>query len=219
MIIDNLGTALSSDVYVAIDDDTTGPALCNLLNSAGFRVKVFRSAGEFLRMAASLRPGSLVVQLPPESDGADLLDHLRALQHQFPTVLVTNESDVKSAVRAMKSGAVDFLDRPGADELVSAVHAAQRRVAELVQEHNSKDAAARVTSLSVREYEILERLVAGMPNKAIAKDLAISPRTVEFHRAHIMAKMGAANLAELVHLGLAAGLEIKLRPARNDRLG
>ena len=165
-------------------------------------------------MASSLRAGSLVVVLLPESDGTSLLGQIRALQYQFPTVLVTSSGDIKSAVQAMKAGAIDYLQGPDNEEIVSAIRAAQRRVADMKQEEIAKDAAARVSMLSAREHEVLERLVAGMPNKAIANDLEISPRTVEFHRSHIMAKMGAANLAELVRLGIVAG--INMQPPRRS---
>ena len=205
---------LSHDVYVACDDPSTRAALSSLLTGAGFRTTSFASAAEFLRMASSLRAGSLVVVLLPESDGTSLLGQIRALQYQFPTVLVTSSGDIKSAVQAMKAGAIDYLQGPDNEEIVSAIRAAQRRVADMKQEEIAKDAAARVSMLSAREHEVLERLVAGMPNKAIANDLEISPRTVEFHRSHIMAKMGAANLAELVRLGIVAG--INMQPPRRS---
>jgi two-component system response regulator FixJ len=116
------------------------------------------------------------------------------------------------AVHAIKSGAADFVEKPYDDETILA---AVRRAQEELDKDNESDelvkvAAKRISALSSREYEVLEHLVAGQPNKAIAYDLAISPRTVEFHRSHLMAKMQAASLSELVRLALLAGLKIDI---------
>jgi two-component system response regulator FixJ len=204
---------ISYDVYVACDDPTNRASLCHLIASAGFRTISFASTTDFLHMASSLRPGIIVAGLPPNVDASKLLGEIRSLQHQFPTVLLTTSSDVKLAVRAIKAGAIDYLHDPNPEEIVGAVRAAQHRLAEVEQQEIARDAAARVSQLSQREFEVLERLVAGMPNKAIARELEISPRTVEFHRSHIMAKMGAANLAELVRLGVVAGIRMQRGPA------
>jgi two-component system response regulator FixJ len=207
---------LSYDTYIVCDDPAARASLADLLRNAGFRTIGFASTADFLRMASSLKPGAVIAEPPPDARADDFLMKIKLLQHQFPTVLVTSRSDVKSAVLAIKAGAIDYLHKPDNDEVVGAVRAAQRRLAELQQQEISKDAAARVSQLSMREYEVLERLVAGMPNKAIARELEISPRTVEFHRSHIMAKMGAANLAELVRLGVVAGIRMQRGPEPGD---
>lgn len=207
------GAAASScNVYIAGADAVWRGVVSDLLTGAGFRVTGFASIGDFLKMASSLRPGALVAEMLPDSDATQLLSQVGALQYHFPTILMTLRGDVKSAVRAIKAGAIDYLDSPADEEIVSAIRLAQRRLEDLKLQELSKDATTRVSLLSAREYEVLERLVAGMPTKVIARELEISPRTVEFHRSHIMAKMGAANLAELIRLGLVAGIKMQREP-------
>lgn len=210
-MIGGFDTVQATDVYVLAQTESIRQSLCKTLTNGGFRVKSFASAAEFLSLASSLRPGCLVAELMPSSDGTGLLHHMRALKYLFPAVFVTSHGDIKSAVQAMRAGAMDYLHHPTQEELFAGVQAAQQRLLEIRQQETSKDAATRVVSLSTREREILERLVAGMPNKTIAQILDISPRTVEFHRSHIMAKMQANNLADLVRMGLAAGIQIKMR--------
>jgi two-component system response regulator FixJ len=146
----------------------------------------------------------------PEMDGITLLHQLKVLNLNFPVVLLTGYGDIKMAVQAIKSGAVDFIEKPYDDETILA---AVRRAQEEWNEGQESTALAniatkRLNSLSAREREVLERLVAGLPNKKIARDLNISPRTVEFHRSHVMAKMQARGISELVRLALLAGLRI-----------
>jgi two-component system response regulator FixJ len=126
----------------------------------------------------------------------------------FPLIVITGHGDVPLAVRAMKAGAVDFIEKPFASEAIlgSLDTALSRLAAPSEQDPTAAAAEAKLALLSPREREVLEGLLAGLPNKTIAYDLAISPRTVEIHRARVMDKMGARSLSELVRLALAAGV-------------
>jgi two-component system response regulator FixJ len=130
---------------------------------------------------------------------------------QFPTVMITGHGDVPLAVRAMKAGALDFIEKPfTTPTILASIEAALARIeAAAARDPANTAAAAKLGLLSPREREVLDGLLAGLPNKTIAYDLAISPRTVEIHRARVMDKMGARSLSELIRLALAAGLEPK----------
>ena len=149
----------------------------------------------------------------PDLDGITLLQKLKTLKLSIRVVLITGHGDIKTAVRAIKSGAVDFVEKPYDDEtILTAVRRAQEELDRDDEgDELAKIAAGRLSSLSSRESEVLERLVAGLSNKAIAHDLAISPRTVEFHRTRVMTKMKAGSLSQLVRLALLAGLKVDLQ--------
>ena len=200
-----------SNVYIVDDDESARESLATLLTMAGFRTKGFASGHQFLGAVPSLAPGCLVSDvLMPEMDGITLLKQLKILKPDFPVILITGHGDIKMAVHAMRSGALDFVEKPYDDETILA--AVRRAQLQLTKDYESdelaKIAAKRLSSLSARELEVLERLVAGMPNKTIARDLGISPRTVEFHRSHVMTKMQAGGISQLVRLALLAGLKI-----------
>ncbi len=203
--------APKNNVYVVDDDELARNSLAALLVSAGLRTKCFASGHEFLRELPMLEPGCLIADVRmPEMDGITLLHQLLALKPGFPVVLVTGQGDIKMAVEAIKSGAVDFVEKPyDGETILAAVQTAQK---EWDEGHEASTLAniamKRLRSLSAREREVLERLVAGLANKGIARDLGISPRTVEFHRSHIMTKMRAGGISELVRLALQAGLKI-----------
>jgi two-component system, LuxR family, response regulator FixJ len=196
-------------VYVVDDDEAVRDSLSILLETSGYTVRAFAAATEFLVAAPTLRSGCLIADIRmPGMDGLELQERLSERSLAFPLIVITGHGDVPLAVRAMKAGALDFIEKPfGAETILNSAAAALARVAE---PHDpdpiAATAAARVAELTPREREVLEGLLAGLPNKTIAYDLAISPRTVEIHRARVMAKMGARSLSELVRLGLAAGL-------------
>jgi two-component system, LuxR family, response regulator FixJ len=198
-------------VYVVDDDEAARDSLATLLISAGLRTKTFASGQQFLWEATSLEPGCLVSDIRMlEMEGITLLHQLKALNLSFPVVLLTGYGDIKMAVQAIKSGAVDFIEKPYDDEtILAAVRRAQKEWNEGQESTTLANIATeRLNSLSAREREVFERLVAGLTNKKIARDLNISPRTVEFHRSHVMAKMQARGISELVRLALLAGLRI-----------
>jgi two-component system response regulator FixJ len=201
-------------IYVVDDDEAVRDSLSLLLKTSGFRVRSFSGAGEFLSAVSSLEPGCLIADVRmPEIDGLELQERLARLDVRLPTIVITGHGDVPLAVRAMKAGAVDFVEKPFTEDtiLASVRHALERRPERRARDEDAEAAAARLERLSTREREVLEGLVAGLPNKSIAFDLSISPRTVEIHRARVMDKMQARSLSELVRLALAAGIQPKPR--------
>jgi two-component system response regulator FixJ len=145
----------------------------------------------------------------PEMDGLELQQHLTDRSLNFPLIVITGHGDVPLAVRAMKAGAVDFIEKPFASEaILSSLEVALSRLTTPSEEDPANAAAtAKLALLSSRERQVLQGLLAGLPNKSIAYDLGISPRTVEIHRARVMDKMGARSLSELIRLALAGGVQ------------
>jgi len=197
-------------VYVIDDDEAVRDGLSGLLDAGGYTCRTFSAAQEFLQAAPTLRPGCVIVDIRmPAMDGLELQRRLAAQGLPFPLIVITGHGDVPLAVRAMKAGALDFIEKPfAAKAILESTKNAMRRVVE-PREANPLEmtARARVESLSRREREVLQGLLAGLANKSIAYGLGISPRTVEVHRGRLMQKMGARSLSELVRLGIAAGLE------------
>lgn len=197
-------------VYIVDDDEAVRDSLSVLLESKVYAVRSFASAPEFLKAASALRPGCLIVDIRmPEMDGLELQQRLTDRSLNFPLIVITGHGDVPLAVRAMKAGAVDFIEKPFALEaILSSLEAAFSRLDTSGERDSVKaPAAAKLALLSSRELQVLKGLLAGLPNKSIAYDLEISPRTVEIHRARLMDKMGARSLSELIRLALAAGVQ------------
>jgi two-component system response regulator FixJ len=197
-------------VYIVDDDEAVRDSLTVLLEACAHRVRSFGLAREFLDAAPSLPPGCLIADIRmPEMDGLELQRRLKERSLAFPMIVVTGHGDVPLAVRAMKAGALDFVEKPFSSQaILASVEAALDQLgAAANKDPAAATAAAKLDLLSPREREVLEGLLAGLPNKSIAYDLAISPRTVEIHRARVMDKMGARSLSELVRLALAAGLQ------------
>lgn len=199
-------------VYIVDDDEAVRDSLSVLLEAVGHRVRTFGLAKDFLDAAPALQVGCLIADIRmPEMDGLELQRTLNEQNLHFPMIVITGHGDVPLAVRAMKAGALDFIEKPFASPtILASVEAALARIEAAGQRDPIADAAlAKLELLSPREREVLEGLLAGLPNKTIAYDLAISPRTVEIHRARVMDKMGARSLSELIRLALAAGLQPK----------
>jgi two-component system response regulator FixJ len=196
-------------VHIVDDEESVRKSLAFLLTMAGFTVRVHESATDFLAAAPGLNSGCLVTDLRmPDMSGVDLLTRLGAANAMMPAIVVTGHGDVPMAVAAMKSGALDFIEKPFEDEvLIEAIKRAAERIGGgPVASDNAAAVLSRLDQLTERERQVLSAVVAGLPNKTIAFDLNISPRTVEVHRANVMAKMQARNLPELVRMTLAAGL-------------
>lgn len=196
-------------VHVIDDDEAVRHSLDFLFGSAGLAVRTYDSAESFLAVAAELRSGCVLTDVRmPGMDGLALQRRLRELGVRLPVIVMTGHGDVPIAVQALKAGAADFIEKPFDDEvLLTAVRAAleaDRRARE--REAEIEEIATRLASLTPRERQVLERLVAGQPNKTIAFDLGTSPRTVEVHRARVMEKMGARSLSELVRMALRVGV-------------
>ena len=199
-------------VYIVDDDDAVRDSLSVLLEACGHQVQSFELARRFLDAAASLPLGCLIADIRmPEIDGLELQRRLNERSLHFPMIVITGHGDVPLAVRAMKAGAIDFIEKPFATPtILASVEAALLRIETAGERDADTQAAqAKLDLLSPRERQVLEGLLAGLPNKTIAYDLVISPRTVEIHRARVMDKMGARSLSELIRLALAAGLQPK----------
>jgi two-component system response regulator FixJ len=197
-------------VHIVDDEETVRTSLAFLLSTSGFAVRTHASALAFLELAPSIRNGCLVTDLRmPDVDGVELLRRLNEAGAMLPTIVVTGHGDVQMAVEAMKNGALDFIEKPFADDLIiQSIRRAVDKAASLIDagqvEARTRE---RLASLSERELQVLKGVVQGRPNKIIAGDLGISPRTVEVYRAGLMSKMQAANLAELVRMVLGIDLD------------
>ncbi len=200
----------SQTVFVVDDDDAVRDSLRALLESAGFAVEDYGSPRKFLEQLKPGRTGCLIADIRmPEMDGLELQQELARRKACLSVIIVTGHGDVPLAVRAMKAGAVEFIEKPFDDTLM--VEGVQRAL-DLAAAEQSDTAAQRVAQeriaeLTERERQVLAQLVAGRPNKVIAFKLDISPRTVEVHRAHVMDKLNVRSLSELVRLSLAAGVQ------------
>ena len=196
-------------VYVIDDDEAMRDSLMFLLDAAGFEVTLFEAAQQFLDAVSTLSFGCVVSDVRmPGIDGIELLKRLKVAHSTFPIVVMTGHGDVPLAVEAMKLGAVDFLEKPFEDDrLIAMIDGAIREAEPAARsEAVALDIAARVASLSPRERQVMDGLIAGMSNKLIAREYDISPRTIEVYRANVMTKMQANSLSELVRLGMRAGL-------------
>jgi two-component system response regulator FixJ len=189
-------------VHIVDDDEAVRQSLAFLLSTAGIPVRVYESATSFLAGLASLQAGCLITDVRmPDMTGIELLQRLRAKNIKLPVIVITGHGDIPLAVEAMKSGALDFIERA----ILRAVGAAEERGKKLGRRSEEETlVAARLASLSERERQVLDGLVAGNANKTIAHALGISPRTVEVYRANLMTKMQAKSLSELIRITLAA---------------
>src|ERR1700674_4676067 len=196
-------------VYVIDDDEAMRDSLNFLLDSANYKVTLFETALKFLDALPSLAFGCVVSDVRmPGLDGIELLKRMKAGHSRFPIVIMTGHGDVPLAVEAMKLGAVDFLEKPFEDDrliamIETAIHQAEPAAR---SEAITQDIAARIASLSPRERQVMDGLIAGLSNKLIARDYDISPRTIEVYRANVMTKMQAGSLSELVRLAIRAGV-------------
>jgi two-component system, LuxR family, response regulator FixJ len=204
-------------VHVVDDDEAVRDSLTLLLESAGFGVRSYASATALLASKPKGTGCVLTDVRMPEMDGLELQKRLAATGTRLPVIVMTGHGDVPIAVAAMKSGAVDFLEKPFDDtQLLAAVRNAVS-ASERTQDADAAtaDISTRLGSLTPKEQEVLDKLVEGLPNKTIAYDLGSSPRTVEVHRARVMEKMGARSLPELVRMIIAVrGGAVPTKPSR-----
>lgn len=190
-------------IFVVDDDDAVRDSLRDLIDSVGLDVATYPSAHAFLDVYDNARRGCLVLDIRmPGMSGLELQERLNERGSSLPIVFITGHGDVPMAVEAMKRGAVDFIQKPFRDqELLDRINLAieqnrRRREAE----ETKQDISERVSSLTRREREVMDMVIQGKANKVIAIDLGLSQRTVEVHRAHVMDKMRARTLAELVRM-------------------
>jgi FixJ family two-component response regulator len=196
-------------VFVVDDDASVREGLESLIRSAGLKVETFATAREFLTRKRADVPGCLVLDLQlPGLSGLDLQKQMAEFNIDMPIIFITGHGDVPMTVRAMKAGAVEFLTKPFVDrDLLDAVeqairldHSARQKQAEM------RELSARYESLTPREREVMAHVVSGLLNKQVAAELGISEETVKVHRGHVMRKMGADSLADLVRMSGRLGI-------------
>jgi two-component system response regulator FixJ len=203
---------MSSDaaiVHVVDDDEAMRQSLAFLLRTVGIQAQTYESAAEFLKEVSRLKAGCVVTDVRmPGMSGIELLHRVRELKISMPVIVITGHGDVPLAVEAMKGGAVDFIEKPFDDDVfLKAVRTALHAQASDHERQQLKTTIGnRLASLSKRERDVLQGLVAGQPNKTIGYNLGISPRTVEIYRANLMTKMEAGSLSDLIRMALLSGL-------------
>ena len=196
-------------VHEIDDDESAREALAFLIDCAGFQVRTYESAVRFLNAVPTMDHGCIVTDVRmPELTGVELIGRLKALGVKDPVIVITGHADVPMAIQAMKAGVADFLEKPfGDDAILGAIRSAlARRTGHEEADAEREAIKARMATLSQRESEVMEGLVAGHANKVIAYDLGISARTVEVYRANVMTKMQAGSLSELVRMVTVARL-------------
>ncbi|WP_205481319.1 response regulator transcription factor [Sphingomonas arenae] len=196
-------------VHLVDDDEAIRRSAGFMLKTSGFRVETYETGVQLLKKVRSLEPGCILLDIRmPEMDGLEVQRELRDAGCMLPVVIMTGHGDVSVAVQAMKAGAVDFIEKPFEKQaLLSSLEAARGRLhTASTVESRGEEARQRLNVLTPRERDVLAGLVQGLPNKTIAYDLGISPRTVEIHRANLMEKLGVRSLSEALRIAFAAGL-------------
>jgi FixJ family two-component response regulator len=195
--------AVDPVVFVVDDDASVREALASLLGSVALHVECFASPGEFLRRRKSESPSCLVLDVRmPGFSGLDLQRKLARAEHQIPIIFISAHGDIPMAVGAMKAGAIEFLPKPFRDEdLLDAIRQAlDRDKAAKARRTEMLEIRSRHTRLTARQHQIMTLIVEGKLNKQIAAKLGLSENTIKVHRRRIMERMGAASVAELVHM-------------------
>ncbi|WP_229517070.1 response regulator transcription factor [Paraburkholderia terrae] len=201
----NNSSEIRQIVYIVDDDESVRVSLRWLLESVGHVVEVYANGREFLSAAKSNVPGCLLLDVRmPQMGGFELQESLRATDFRLPIIFLTAHGDIPMTVRALKSGAYDFLEKPYNDQqLIDKVSEALKISCQLHQQAQSHSQTSDLLKqLSAREREVFELLIKGNSSKLIAIALNISHKTVEVHRAHIREKLGTTSLAELIRLGM-----------------
>ena len=197
-------------IAIVDDDEAVCDSLDVLLRASGHDTETYLTAGAFLGANLdSVRCVLLDVRLP-DGDGISVLQQLMEQKFRPPVIIITGHGDVPMAVRAMRLGALDFVEKPfDPDVLLQTIDRAIKQFEAAEREaHAASDATGKIARLSPREHEVMCHLVRGQPNKVIAHELGLSPRTVEVHRARVMEKTAAGSLSELVRLAIAAGVDL-----------
>jgi two-component system, LuxR family, response regulator FixJ len=197
-------------VHLVDDDEAIRRSAGFMLKTSGFQVKSYESGIELLKNCASLDPGCILLDIRmPGMDGLEVQRKLQEKGVGLPVIIMTGHGDVALAVQAMKAGAVDFIEKPF--EKSALLDALAEGLERLKRGESSgdrmRDATTRLQALTGREREVLDGLAQGLPNKTIAYDLGISPRTVEIHRANLMTKLGVRSLSEALRIAFAAQAE------------
>lgn len=214
----NSSAALPRFVYIVEDDAAVRESLTLLLELRGYRIAAFARAEEFLALTGLERPACVLVDVRlPGMSGLDLQRHLERSVPTLPVVVMTAHGDAATARAALRSGAIDFLEKPiDESDLLEAVELAlQSDVVRLNREREQQNASASMQRLTERELDVFTRITDGLHNREIAEELGISPRTVEVHRARLMEKLGARRVADLFRLRFELDRREAGRPPRN----
>ena len=194
-------------VHLVDDDEAIRRSVSFMLRTSGYLVKTYPSGVEFLGVAKEAVTGCILLDVRmPEMDGLEVQQALKERGVLMPVIVMTGHGDVNLAVQAMKAGAVDFIEKPFEKSvLISAIDEGFARIDQAGRRHARADEAkVRLETLTPREHDVLQGLVRGHPNKTIAYDLGISPRTVEIHRANLMTRLGVKSLSEALRIAFAA---------------
>jgi two-component system response regulator FixJ len=194
-------------VHLVDDDAAIRRSVGFMLKTSGHRVESYESGADLLKDSAKLDEGCILLDIRmPGMDGLEVQQALQEKGVGLPVIIMTGHGDVSLAVRAMKAGAVDFIEKPfEKNALLASLEEGYRRLSHKgATEDRMRDATVRLLGLTGRERDVLDGLAQGLPNKTIAYDLGISPRTVEIHRANLMTKLGVRSLAEALRIAFAA---------------
>jgi two-component system response regulator FixJ len=197
-------------IHIVDDEEAIRKSAGFMLRTSGFEVETYADGVAFLDAVKGAAPGCILLDVRmPGMDGLEVQAELNARGVPMPVIVLTGHGDISTAVVAMKGGAVDFIEKPFEKTvLLDAIERAFERLDQKVEAATSEqDAKTRLSVLTQREVDVLRGLVRGHPNKTIAYDLGISPRTVEVHRANLMAKLGVGSLSEALRIAFGAGLE------------
>ena len=204
-------------IYIVDDDEAVRDSLQILAESYDYQTETFESGTAFLEAAQGIGAGCVLLDVRmPDIDGLEIQARLAQANPQLAVIIITGHGDVPMAVKAMKAGAFDFIEKPFTDDvLMESLERASAHSENLAQAQDSagnsdvnNEVLGRIEELTPRERDVLDQLIIGRPNKIIAYELGISPRTVEVHRARVMEKMQAKSLSHLVRMALAAGLQL-----------
>lgn len=197
-------------IHIVDDEEAIRRSAGFMLKTSGYAVLTYASGDAFLQAAKDVEPGCVLLDVRmPGMDGLEVQKAMAERGIAMPVVVLTGHGDITVAVRAMKGGAVDFIEKPFEKVvLLTAITAAFERLDDAgARAARAGDAAVAIAALTNREQDVLRGMAQGLPNKTIAFDLAISPRTVEVHRANLMAKLQVKNLSEALRIAFAAGLQ------------
>ena len=196
-------------IHIVDDEEAIRRSASFMLKTSGFDVQTWPSGVAFLKEARNAPTGCILLDVRmPEMDGLEVQQALLTNGIAMPVIVLTGHGDISIAVRAMKAGAVDFIEKPFEKAiLLEAIEVAFDRLEDReARAGRAEDARTAVAGLTAREQDVLDGLAQGLPNKTIAYDLGISPRTVEVHRANVMTKLGVRSLSEALRIAFAAGL-------------
>ncbi|CAN7406506.1 response regulator transcription factor [Caulobacter sp. LjRoot300] len=197
-------------IHIVDDEEAIRRSAGFMLKTSGYAVSTYASGDAFLQAAKDAEPGCVLLDVRmPGMDGLEVQKVMAERGIAMPVVVLTGHGDITVAVRAMKGGAVDFIEKPFEKAvLLTAITAAFERLDDVeARAARASDAAIAIAALTSREQDVLRGMAQGLPNKTIAFDLGISPRTVEVHRANLMAKLQVKSLSEALRIAFAAGLQ------------